>query len=33
MVSVEFLLERSFVKREYVGVTWEIWETVEGESV
>ena len=33
VVSGELLLERSFVKEEYVGVTWEIWETVEGESV
>ena len=33
MVSGELLLERSFVKGEYVGITWEIWESVDGESV
>ena len=33
MVSWELLFERSFVKGEYVGVIWEIWETVDGESV
>ena len=30
MSSGELLFERSFVKGEHVGVTWEIWERIEG---
>ena len=32
MVSGELLLDRSFVKGEYVGVIWEIREMVEGDN-